>query len=165
MILVSKCLTGAPCRYNGKGKPDQAVIDFLATLTEGRDYILICPECDGGLSIPRLACEICGGTAADVLAGRARVQNVLGDDHTQEFTAGAKCAVQLAEKHHATAALLKENSPSCGSHLIHDGKFGDGLIAGQGLTAHLLTEAGLACFCEDELDKLTDFINNGNSGK
>lgn len=165
MILVSKCLTGAPCRYNGKGKPDQAVIDFLVTLTEGRDYILICPECDGGMIIPRLACEICGGTAADVLAGRASVQNSKGDDHTQEFIAGAKCAVQLAETHHATAALLKENSPSCGSHLIHDGQFGDGLIAGQGIAAHLLTKAGVACFAEDELEKLADFINESNKSK
>lgn len=160
MILVSKCLTGAPCRYNGKGKPNQAVIDFLKTLTEGRDYILICPECDGGMVIPRLGCEICGGTAADVVAGKASVQNINGNDHTQEFIAGAKCAVQLAAKHHATAALLKENSPSCGSHFVHDGQFGDGVIAGQGIAAHLLARAGVVCFAEDELGRLTDFINS-----
>lgn len=160
MILVSKCLTGAPCRYNGQGKPNRDVIDFLATMTEGQDYLLICPECDGGLPIPRLGGEICGGTAADVLHGTARVQNINGDDYTAAFIAGAQKAAQLATEHHATAALLKEKSPSCGSHLVHDGHFGDCVIAGQGITAHLLCEAGVACFSEEELDKLTALLQN-----
>lgn len=160
MILVSKCLTGAPCRYNGQGKPNQAVIDFLATLTEGRDYVMICPECDGGLPIPRLGGEICGGTAADVLGGRATIRNINGDDYTAEFIAGAKAALTKAEKLGATAALLKEKSPSCGVHQVHDGAFADGVIPGQGLTAHLLSANGLAIFNEDEIPALASYITD-----
>lgn len=160
MILVSKCLTGAPCRYNGQGKPNQAVIDFLATLTEGRDYVLICPECNGGLPIPRLGGEICGGTAADVLAGRAAIRNINGDDYTAEFIAGANAALQQAHKLNATAALLKEKSPSCGVHQVHDGAFADGIIAGQGLTTHLLATHGLAIFNEEEIPALADYITD-----
>lgn len=158
MILVSKCLTGAACRYNGKGKPNQAVIDFLQGLEQGRDYLLICPECDGGLPIPRLGGEICGGTAADVMAGKAAVRNINGNDYTAEFIKGARSAVDNAVKHGATAALLKEKSPSCGVHLIHDGHFADGIIEGQGVTAHLLNEIGVRTFNEDELDDLQGFL-------
>lgn len=158
MILVSKCLTGAPCRYNGQGKPNQAVINFLSTLRLGRDYLLICPECDGGLPIPRLGGEICGGTAADVFAGTARVQNIHGNDYTAAFITGARHAAKLAAGHNVTAALLKEKSPSCGSHFIHDGHFGDGIIPGQGVTAHLLTQTGIPCFSEDELAELQTLL-------
>lgn len=159
MILVSKCLTGAACRYNGKGKPNQAVIDFLSTLVEGKDFLLICPECDGGLPIPRLGGEICGGTAADVISGKAKVLNINGDDYTAEFVAGAQKAAKLAEQNKVTAALLKEKSPSCGSHFVHDGGFSDGIVPGQGVTAHLLCQIGVACFSEDELDKLCEFLH------
>lgn len=158
MILVSKCLTGAPCRYNGKGKPNPAVIDFLAGLTPGRDYMLICPECDGGLPIPRAGGEICGSTAADVLEGRATVQNSSGGDYTAGFVKGARLAAGLAKQTGAAAALLKEKSPSCGVHLVHNGKFDDGLTAGQGVTAYLLAQAGVQLFNENELAELAAFI-------
>lgn len=160
MILVSKCLTGEPCRYNGKGKPNQAVIDFLSNLQIGHDYLLICPECDGGLPIPRKGGEICGGSAADVLLGKAKVCNCDGDDYTAEFITGARAAVTLAQESGATAALLKEKSPSCGVHLIHNGRFDDGIIEGQGVTAYMLDTIGVHTFCEDELDNLREFCEN-----
>lgn len=159
MILVSKCLTGAACRYNGKGKPNQAVIDFLHELQLGRDYLLICPECDGGLPIPRLGGEICGGTAADVFRGQATVRNINGDDYTAEFIKGAQTAVNIAQTHAAEAALLKEKSPSCGVHFIHNGRFDDGIIEGRGVTAHLLWENDIPTFSEEEIDKLREFLD------
>lgn len=158
MLLVSKCLTGSPCRYNGQGKPNQAVIEFLRGLEPGRDYLLICPECAGGLPIPRTGGELCGGDAAAVWQGAAWVQNAQGDDYTPGFIKGAKAALPLAGQHQARAALLKEKSPSCGVHLIHNGQFDGGVIAGRGVTAYALSEMGVHLFNEDEITELKAFL-------
>ncbi len=159
MLLVSKCLTGAPCRYNGQGKANQAVIDFLATLHLGEDYLLICPECAGRLPIPRAPGEIMGGDAAAVWQGRAKVQNQAGDDYTPGFLAGAGAAVAAAKSTHAAAALLKEKSPSCGVHMVHTGSFDGALTSGQGVAAYALAAAGLTLFSEDDLPALQDFLS------
>ncbi len=158
MLLVSRCLLGENCRYNGKAKPNQAVIDFLHNKKIGVDYLPICPEADGKLPIPRPAGEIIGGRAAAVWAGDAKVQNQQGDDYTEGFIAGAKIACKLAEKHNATAALLKENSPSCGVNYVHSGHFNGDLQSGQGVAAHALSQLGLKLFSENELPQLLAYL-------
>ncbi|MBQ3180171.1 MAG: DUF523 domain-containing protein [Firmicutes bacterium] len=162
MILVSRCLTGAKCRYNGRGKPNQAIIDFLRDLQEGVDYLLICPECAGRLPIPRPPGEITGGDAAAVWQGTARVRNAAGDDYTAAFLHGAQDACQKAQKHHAAAALLKDKSPSCGVHLVHDGSFDGSTIPGYGVTALALHRLGLTLFSEDDLPALAEFLHHPN---
>lgn len=163
MILISRCLLGDKCRYNGTGKPNRAVIDFLRDMQEGVDYLPICPECAGGLPIPRPPGEITGGDAAAVLRGRGRVQNEQGDDYTSGFLLGAADACAKAAASGAAAALLKEKSPSCGVHLVHNGSFDGGVIPGRGITALALTELGLAVFSEDDLPDLAAFLAQRNS--
>lgn len=158
MLLVSKCLTGANCRYNGNSKPNQAVIEYLRGQKPGRDYVLICPECAGGLPIPRAGGEICGGGAAEVLAGEARVLNAAGDDYTPGFIKGTEATLKIAQSCGAEAALLKEKSPSCGVHLIHNGKFDGDTIPGQGVCACALQRIGVQLFNEDELTELREFL-------
>ncbi len=158
MLLVSRCLSGAKCRYNGEGKPNRAVQEFLAGLCEGRDYVFICPETAGGLPIPRLPGEIAGGKAADVWAGRAKVQNPAGEDYTAAFIKGAELACQTAAKLRADAALLKEKSPSCGVRLVHDGKFDGTTIAGKGVAAYALARQNVRLFSENELAELKEYL-------
>lgn len=158
MLLVSRCLVGEKCRYNGKGKPNRAVIEFLQTLQAGRDYVFICPEMSGKLPIPRLPGEIIGGNAAKVWAGAAKVQNPDGTDYTPGFIAGAETACQTAAKTMATAALLKEKSPSCGVHLVHNGHFDGTTVPGLGIAAYALARQGVRLFSEDDLDELKEYL-------
>lgn len=158
MLLVSRCLGGAKCRYNGEGKPNPAVIEFLRGLQEGRDYVFICPETAGKLPIPRLPGEISGGDAAKVWAGTAKVQNPEGADYTPGFIAGAEAACQTAERTHATTALLKEKSPSCGVHLVHNGDFDGTTVPGLGVAAYALARQGVRLFSEDDLDELKEYL-------
>ena len=159
MLLVSQCLTGANCRYNGKAKPNQEVIDFLATLAIGRDYLLICPESFAKLPIPRAPGEIIGGSAEAVWQGTARVENQAGEDYTPAFLRGAELACLLAQASGANAALLKENSPSCGVHRVHEGSFSGATVPGQGVAALALAKLGITLFNEDELEELRQFIS------
>jgi uncharacterized protein YbbK (DUF523 family) len=158
MLLVSRCLIGDKCRYNGEGKPNQAVIDFLSGLQIGRDYLLICPETSGGLPIPRKAGEISNGSAQDVWNGKAKVLNPDGDDYTPGFLQGARLACEIAKKSNAVAALLKEKSPSCGVRFVHDGSFGGGILPGMGVTSLALSKLGVQIFSEKELAELKDFL-------
>lgn len=165
MILVSRCLLGDKCRYNGQGKPNRAVIDFLRDMQEGVDYLPICPECAGRLPIPRPPGEIMDGNAAAVWQGTGRVQNQQGDDYTPAFLKGAGDACQKATAHGAIAALLKEKSPSCGVHLVHDGSFDGTVIPGQGVTTLALQRLGLAVFSENELPELAKFLTRQDTDR
>jgi uncharacterized protein YbbK (DUF523 family) len=159
MLLVSRCLIGDKCRYNGEGKPNQAVIDFLNDLQIGRDYVLICPESSGGLPIPRKAGEIENGSAQAVWNGFAKVLNPDGDDYTAGFLKGARIACEIARKTNATAALLKEKSPSCGVRFVHDGSFSGSLLPGMGITSLALSKLGIRIFSEKELAELKIFLS------
>ena len=85
---ISACLLGKPCRYDGGSKPHATVAQSLG------DALPVCPECLGGLPIPRAPSEIQGGDGTDVLAGRARVMSRDGQDVTEAFLKGAKTALQ-----------------------------------------------------------------------
>ena len=139
MIIVSRCLLGHKCRYDGGSKPNEEIIKLL----KGNDLVGICPECLGGLEIPRPPAEISGGDGADVLNGRARVKDLRGRDVTEQFLHGACAALETAKAAGAKTALLKSKSPSCGAGEIYDGGFTGTLREGDGVTAALFKREGI----------------------
>ncbi|SFB07178.1 Uncharacterized conserved protein YbbK, DUF523 family [Rhizobium sp. NFR07] len=157
-ILISACLLGHAVRYDGKGKPLlHPAIDRWRE--EGR-LVTICPELAGGMSVPRPPAEIENGmTGADVLAGRARVVEITGGDVTAQFMAGARQALDFAQAHGCTHALLIDGSPSCGSGFIYDGSFEGRKHAGNGVTAALLEDAGIRVFSDRRIDDLDALIS------
>ncbi len=146
-ILVSACLAGECCRYDGMAKSCPAIEALVKT----GQAVPFCPEVKGGLTIPRPPAEIQGGTGADVLAGQARVINVNGQDVTEAYVRGAKLGVKLAKQLGVHRAILKEKSPACGTQLIYDGSFEHRLRPGQGVWAAALAAAGVAVENEDRL--------------
>ncbi len=158
MIIVSACLLGQLVRYKGDGCAQQLLLQ-----PQVRAHLVpCCPECDGGLPTPRPPAEIHGaGGGAAVLAGKAQVVNNLGNDVTGEYCKGAQYCLQLARKCNAQAAILKQRSPSCGSSQIYDGSFSGRKIDGLGVTAALLTQAGITVYSEEDVtqDLLIKLIN------
>ncbi|MBQ6273331.1 MAG: DUF523 domain-containing protein [Oscillospiraceae bacterium] len=137
-LLVSACLLGVNCKYSGG---NNALPPETLTALEARYRLVpVCPERDGGLPTPRTPSERRG----------ERVVNREGEDVTEAFRKGAAIALQTAEKAGCRLALLKERSPSCGSGRIYDGSFSQTLIPGDGVTAELLKEKGLAVYGETE---------------
>ena len=136
-ILVSACLLGCPCRYDGKSKPNDAVL----ALMEHHTLIPICPEQMGGLATPRVPAERKGG---GVFTER-------GGDVTEQYRRGAEEALRLAQLYGCKYAILKERSPSCGSGQIYDGSFSRRLIDGNGVTAQLLKAHGIKVLGESEV--------------
>ena len=147
MILVSACLLGHNVKYNGNNNHNQAVIDFLVD----KEYLPICPESAGGLTIPRLPSEINGGTGTEVLGGTATVINQKGLSVTEAFLKGAKSLENILKQYDVTMAILKENSPSCGVTAIYDGTFSKQKIPGMGVTAALLHSHGIPIYSEKNL--------------
>ena len=139
-VLVSACLLGRRCRYDGRDNRDRVLEDALAA--EGLEPVAYCPEEAGGLPTPRPAAWLEGGGAADVLDGRARLVDENGRDVRAAFLAGARGAVELCASRGIRRAFLKERSPSCGCRQTHvDGE----LVDGPGVTAEQLTRAGVTC--------------------
>jgi len=135
-LLISACLLGAACRYDGNSVPLPE--ETLKALTERYELIPVCPEQLGGLATPRESAERCGN----------RVVTAGGADVTVKYFRGAEQALYLAERFACTKALLKERSPSCGSGEIYDGSFTRTLTAGDGVTAALLKAKGIAVYGE-----------------
>ena len=146
-ILVSACLAGRACRYDGSSNKAEGVAGLVAA----GQPVAVCPEVAGGLSTPRPPAEIVGGTGEDVLAGRARVVTRDGDDVTSQYVEGARRALAAAQAAGARAAILKARSPSCGSGRVRDGSFSGGLVAGDGVTAALLRSHGITVLSEEDL--------------
>lgn len=150
-ILVSACLLGVACRYDGESHP-LAEVRGLAAL--GR-VVPICPEVSGGLPTPRPPAEIenahAGLDGAAVLEGRTRVILRDGTDVSAQFVAGAEAALALARRLGAVRAILKSRSPSCGAGEIHDGIFAGDLAPGDGVTTALLRHAGIHVITEQDL--------------
>lgn len=148
MILVSSCLMGEKCRYDGNDNKDV----FLDSIPADRVFSF-CAETAGGLSTPRVPAEIKGGGGADVLNGTARVVNKEGEDVTEQFVRGAKMLLDEALEKNVTAAILKERSPSCGSGKIYDGSFSGRVIQGEGVVAALLRSRGIPVYSEEQMDE------------
>lgn len=141
-ILVSACLLGENCKYNGTNNKNE---DVLA-LTDVFEIVPVCPECFGELPIPREPAEIVGD----------RVVSKEGVDVTDQFKMGADRALYVAKECNAPVALLKENSPSCGFGKIYDGTFSKRLVDGNGVTAQLLVDNDIQVFGESNVKKLID---------
>lgn len=140
IILVSACLLGHACRYDGQSKPHAGVAELLKKHT----LVPICPEVQGGLPTPRPPAEIQDN----------RVVNSEGRDVTDFYQRGAQAALELAKILGADTAVLKQRSPSCGSGQIHNGKFDGGLVDGWGIAAKLLRDNGIAVYSENEVENL-----------
>lgn len=136
-ILVSSCLLGERCRYDGKSKGVNEVI----ALSKKYNLIPICPEVMGGLSVPRDPCEIIGD----------RLVSKEGRDCTAEYNKGAQIALEIALKHNCKYAVLKLKSPSCSVNGVYDGTFSKTLVEGMGVTAKLLSQNGIKVLGENQI--------------
>lgn len=141
-IMVSACLLGDNVKYDGTNNQNNELIEFL------KDYeiIKVCPEVMGSLSIPRAPAEI----------RNDKIINQKGVDVTKEYTIGAKKTLEIAKDNDIKIAILKKNSPSCGSNYIYNGTFSHTLTNGDGITTRLLKENGIKVFNEDDYYKINE---------
>ena len=139
-ILVSACLLGVRCRYDGASKPNEAVLRLM----EQHTLIPVCPEQLGGLATPRPPAERQG----DAVRTRS------GVDVTAQYRRGAEEALRLCRLYGCEAAVLKERSPSCGAGAVYDGTFSGVLTTGNGVAAELLTANGIPVYGESRLKEL-----------
>ena len=137
MLIVSKCLAGAPCRYDGGDN----LVPSIRELVETGRAVAVCPEQLGMLPTPRVPSERLPG---------GRVVNRAGEDVTRAFSLGAQRAMEICRAHGCCGAILKARSPSCGKGVIYDGSFTARRIAGNGVFAQMLLEAGVAVLTEEE---------------
>ena len=138
-MIVSACLLGINCKYNGESNYNQRILE----LTKNERVIPVCPEQLGGLTTPRLPCEIV------MVNGEKRVMRKDGVDVTEAFLKGAEETLKIAKLFDVKKAILKTKSPSCGSCQIYDGTFGGGLVEGSGVAADLLAKNHVLVFDED----------------
>jgi len=150
MILVSACLAGICCKYNGGNNG----IPLIKELVKQGKAIPLCPEQLGGLPTPRLPAEIKGGSARDVLQGKASVVRKDGADVTENFIRGAREVLKFCQEMGIRRAILKSKSPSCGKGLVYDGTFTGKLIEGNGVTAQLLIDDGIEVMTEEAFKKI-----------
>ena len=145
-VLISACLLGVPCRYDGKSKK---CIDKI----DGVNFIPFCPESAGGLGTPRAPAEIIGD----------RVINKEGKDVTAEYLKGSVSALETALKYDCKIAVLKDRSPSCGTSGVYDGSFSGTVRDGMGITAKLLSDNRIAVIGENQINflKNQNFIEKG----
>lgn len=150
MILISACLCGVNCKYNGLNNAHE---EFIKLLQQG-ELIPFCPEQLGGLTTPRAASEIRGGSGKDVLAGQAQVINREKADLSSCFIKGAQETLRLAQQAGVTEAIMQRRSPSCGCGKIYDGTFSGQLVEGDGVTTALLKKNGIKVINDE------DFLRN-----
>lgn len=138
-ILVSACLCGVKCRYNGNDcKCDRKA--FIKWLEEGR-LIPVCPEVLSGFTTPRYPMELHSG----------RLITQLGADVTEQCMSGVEKTLHIAQENRVVLCVLKQNSPSCGSSVIYDGSFSGRRIPGVGVAAAALKKAGFRVISEEEI--------------
>ena len=128
-VLVSACLLGENCKYNGSNNYNKKVIEFI----RGHEVIAVCPEVSGGLNVPRKPAEIVDGM----------IMTEDGISVSREFCEGASLALRQALDEKIDMAILQSRSPSCGVNQIYDGTFSGKLIEGHGVFAEMLKTAGI----------------------
>lgn len=124
--MVSACLLGENCKYNGGNNLNEKVLEYV----KGHEVISVCPEVMGGLPTPRVSAEIFKGV----------VTTKDGRNVDKEFRLGAEKALQIAIDNQVDLVILQSRSPSCGPKQIYDGSFSGKRIAGQGVFAKMLVE-------------------------
>ena len=137
-VIVSACLAGDNCKYNGGNNINQKMMDFL----KYHEMLKVCPEVLGGLPTPRLSAEIVDG----------KVINTEGKNITKEFTLGAQKAFEIVQKEKPDLIILQSRSPSCGIKQIYDGTFSGNKIPGHGLFAELCIKAGYKVLDIEDID-------------
>ncbi|GAB6170385.1 DUF523 domain-containing protein [Clostridium carnis] len=147
MYLISSCLCGVNCKYNGGNNLNK----YCVKLLKAGKAILVCPEQLGGLSTPRIPAEILG-TAEGVISGKDKVLNKDGRDVTNEFLKGAKETLHIAKESKVKVAILKEGSPSCGVNFIYNGKFNGIKIEGRGITTSILESANIEVISDIDME-------------
>ena len=143
-VLVSSCLMGIPCQYDGRRSAN------TPPLAPGAEAVHACPEALGGLSTPRPRAEIVGGDGYDVLDGNARVKTESNEDVTESYIRGAQRLLRIAQAKGVERAILQDHSPACGSSKISDGTFLRKRVPGVGVAAALLRRNGITvdgCDC------------------
>jgi uncharacterized protein YbbK (DUF523 family) len=145
MILISACLAGINCKYNGENNSDPLITELLMS---GK-ALPVCPEVLGGLGIPREACE-------QVVAASGSTHEMTKDgvDLTEDFERGAHKTLAICKAAGITEAIMQERSPSCGKGQIYDGTFSGKLIKGNGRAVQLLLDHGIKVYTVDEWTKL-----------
>jgi len=137
MKIVSACLAGVKCRWNGEARPCQKVIE----LVEQNEAVPVCPELLGGLTIPRIPAE----------QKNDKVFTKDGKDVTDQFEKGAEEGLKIAKLINCNEAIVKSKSPSCGSGQIYDGTFSGKLVYGDWVFTKLLKKNNIKVFTEDEI--------------
>ncbi len=136
-IMVSACLLGQTCKYNGGDNYNEAVIGYC----RGHEVVPVCPELAGGLSVPRRPCEIVDGV----------VMNSRSENVDREFRMGAETCLRKAIDEGIGLAILQPRSPSCGVHRVYDGSFSGRLVEGSGIFAELLLRHGFSVLDADDI--------------
>lgn len=138
MKLCSACLLGIECRYDGKSKPNQKVIE----LAKSEKLVPVCPEQLGGLPTPRERTELKSSRDAITISGKYVTEN---------FVRGAKEVIKIAKVFKIKEAVLKQRSPSCGCGQIYDGTFSGKIIMGDGITTAFLKNNGINVISDEDL--------------
>ena len=138
-IMVSACLIGENCKYNGGNNRNERVLKYL----EGNEAVAVCPEVLGGLPTPRLPAEVCEG----VVITRD------GKCVDREYRRGAEACLRIAEREKPDRIILQSRSPSCGVNQRYDGTFSGTLTEGPGVTAALLIGHGFSVTDAEDLDR------------
>lgn len=144
-IMVSACLAGENCKYNGGNNRNDRVLKLMA----GNEVISVCPEQMGGLPTPRVSSEICDGI----------VMSKDGKNVDREFRLGAARCLEIARARKPDIIILQSRSPSCGVKQRYDGSFSGNLVKGSGVTAQLLIENGFQVIDVEDMDEYSDFWN------
>lgn len=141
-ILVSACLLGENCKYNGKNNRNEALLRRL----EGHEVIPVCPEVLGGLGVPRPCVELRQGVA----------YNQYGEKVDAAFRAGVDKALAQIQGRTIDLVVLQSRSPTCGVKQIYDGTFSKHLIDGQGMLAAALAVRGYRLVDVEDIDTVPD---------
>ena len=146
-LLVSSCLLGFDVKYNGGNNK----LDNLQRLSDTFEVYPVCPEVEGGMTVPRIPCEIKSTKPL-------KIENEYGIDTTDFFKSGAVRALDICQQYGIEIALLKSNSPSCGDRQVYDGTFSGKLVDGIGITANTLQHNGIKIFSEKNIEELYEYI-------
>ena len=138
--MVSACLIGNNCKYNGENNKNEKIIEYL----KDKEAVLVCPEVMGGMETPRFKSEI------DSTEKKLKVISEKGDDVTSFFVKGANIALRRAMANGVKVAILKEKSPSCGYKKIYNGKFDGTIVDGSGVFTRMLLEKGIKILTEED---------------
>ncbi len=147
--IISRCLLGDPCRYDGRSKPS----DIVCNLVKKLDVVAVCPEVEGGLTTPRIPSEYDGHF----------VSNAQGRGVHSAYLKGASYTLAQAQDNNVDLCIMKEKSPSCGSEWRYDGTFSSQLVSGEGITSQTLYDQGFVVVSEVVVENLFKKIEKGIS--